>query len=322
MLLRREIHWIFDVFDRSRTKALSSTAEDRAKDGADGLPRVRGFGAAPPTPAPSAGFGRRKTPIPETTDGRVPSSVANDRGTQQGAGGDLGGYQPFGLQPAHGAASNAHAVPVAADDMADQLLSWLMDELRSGRRIQLEAVLCALGALSGYAAQQAIHEDLVKTGKLGLDEAFMLIETRAGGTFFFGELLNAVIVAKDPSQFSISKIVCDAGRQAGATSLPDIAEIIKHSAATVGVPEFGLPRLPAVHMPEIMPREAVNRFWPAARRRLAGTPPMSWPLHLALAAHKLIVQHKDAIQPDLAVRIVLESAVPMSKIDPLTVPKA
>jgi hypothetical protein len=322
MLLKREIHWIFNVFDRSRTKALSSTADDRAKDGAGGLARVRGFGAAPQTPAQSAGFGRRKTPIPETTDGRAPSSVANDRGTQEPAPrGALGGYQPFSLQSADDTA-RAHAVPLAADEMASQLLAWLSSELRSGRQVQHEAVLCALGALSGYAAQQAIHEDVVKPGKLSLDEAFVLIETRAGGTFFFGDLLNGIIVSKDPAQLSIWKIVSDAGRQAGAVNLPDITDIIKHSAASVGGPEFGVPRLSPVHMPPILPREAVNRFWPAARRRLAGTPPTSWPLHLAMAAHKLIIEQKDALRPDIAVRIVMESAVPMSKIDPLTVPKA
>ncbi len=323
MLLRREIHWIFDVFDRSRTKALSSTADDLAKLGADGAPRAnesaRRFGAAPQAPA-AGGFGRRKTPIPETTDGRAPSSVANDRGVQAPPA-PLGGYEPYSLQSAHDAKGRAHAVPVAADEIANQLVAWLTDELRSRRQVSHEAVLCALGALAGYAAQQAIHEDVVKPGKLSLDEAFVLIETRAGGTFFFGDLLNAIIVAKDPSQLSIWKIVSDAGYEAGAINLPDVTDIIKHCAATVGGPDFGIPRVAAAHLPPIMPREAVNRFWPAARRRLAGAAPMSWPLHFAMAAHKLIVEQKDAIRPDIAVRIVMESVVPMSKIDPLTVPK-
>jgi hypothetical protein len=48
---------------------------------------------------------------------------------------------------------------------------------------------------------------------------------------------------------------------------------------------------------------------------------MSWPLHLALAARKLIVDVKDAIRPDIAVQIVMESAVPMSKIEPVSLPK-
>jgi hypothetical protein len=48
---------------------------------------------------------------------------------------------------------------------------------------------------------------------------------------------------------------------------------------------------------------------------------MSWPLHLAMAAHKLIVELKDAIRPDIAVQLVMEAAVPMSKIDPVTLPK-
>ena len=85
--------------------------------------------------------------------------------------------------------------------------------------------------------------------------------------------------------------------------------------------KFGIPRVPNAHMPEIRPRDAVSRFWPATRRKLADAEPMSWPLHLAMAAHTLIVDLKDAVRPDIAVRIVMESAVPMSKIDPVTLPK-
>ncbi len=196
-------------------------------------------------------------------------------------------------------------------------------------------MLCALGALAGYAAQQAIRETLVKTGKLTLDQAFAVIETRSGEVFFFGELLNAVIVAKDsagnsngngaanggPGHASIWKIVSDGGRDAGAINLPDVTDIIKNCAATVGRDEFGIPRVADAHMPNILPREAVSRFWPAARRKLAGKDPMSWPLHLALAARSLIVSLKHTVRPDIAVQIVMEAAVPMSKIDPVSLPK-
>jgi hypothetical protein len=100
-----------------------------------------------------------------------------------------------------------------------------------------------------------------------------------------------------------------------------VTDIIRHCAATVGRDEFGIPRVPDVHMPNLLPREAVSRFWPAARRKLAGKDPMSWPLHLAMAARSLIVSLKHAVRPDIAVQIVMEAAVPMSKIDPVSLPK-
>ncbi|HEV8391175.1 MAG TPA: hypothetical protein VGQ35_15095, partial [Dongiaceae bacterium] len=56
-------------------KSLSGQAEEREKAGAASLRRQAGFDAEPP----QAGFGRRKTPIPETTDGMAPRAVANDR---------------------------------------------------------------------------------------------------------------------------------------------------------------------------------------------------------------------------------------------------
>ena len=339
MLLRREIHWIFDVFDRSRNKPLGNTAEEQEKAGAASLRRRTGFGAEPSPAAPAGnlggGFGRRQTPIPETTDGTAPRSAANDhdvgnRRFHDGrAHADTDFEKPFSLQPAHDEAGEGHAAAIVADDLSGALLGWLSDELRRGKQAQPESVLCALGALAGYAAQQAIREAVVKPGKLTLDQAFVVIETRSGEVFFFGDLLNAIIVSKDGGRnglresghASIWKIVSDAGYEAGAINLPDVTDVIKHCAATVGSQEFGIPRAPHAHMPDILPREAVSRFWPAVRRKLAGVEPMSWPLHLAMAAHMLIVELKDTIRPDIAVQLVMEAAVPMSKIDPVTLPK-
>lgn len=248
-------------------------------------------------------------------------SVANDRAARADDGIELSFASE---QSVESRAAASHE----SDALTGELVDWLQFELRRGRDVQQEAVLCALGALAGYAAQQAIRETLVKTGKLTLDQAFAVIETRAGEVFFFGELLGAVIVARDGApngngadHASIWKIVSEGGRDAGAINLPDVTDIIKNCAATVGRDEFGIPRVGDAHMPNILPREAVSRFWPAARRKLADKDPMSWPLHFAMAARSLIVSLKHAVRPDIAVQIVMEAAVPMSKIDPVSLPK-
>ena len=41
---------------------------------------------------------------------------------------------------------------------------------------------------------------------------------------------------------------------------------------------------------------------------------------MAHAAQKLMLAMKGSIAPDLAVKIVMEAAVPMSRVDPATVP--
>ena len=324
---------------------MSSRAEEQDKGVGAALRRSDGFGAPPapaavpgvPAAAPgvsSGGFGRRATPIPSTTNGMPPLTVANDRAAPADDGIELSfAAEAERRDPRH---RDHAAASDESDALTSELVDWLQFELRRGRDTQQEAVLCALGALAGYAAQQAIREALVKTGKLTLDQAFAVIETRSGEVFFFGELLNAVIVAKDgarnssngngaanggPGHASIWKIVSDGGRDAGAINLPDVTDIIKNCAATVGRDEFGIPRVADAHMPNILPREAVSRFWPAARRKLAGKDPMSWPLHLAMAARSLIVSLKHAVRPDIAVQIVMEAAVPMSKIDPVSLPK-
>jgi hypothetical protein len=309
---------------------LASRAEEQSKVAGAPVRRAEGFAAATAPVAPG-GFGRRANPIPSTTNGAVPLSVANDRAARAD--------ESIELTFAAERAVESRAPSSDGDsELTHELIDWLQFELRRGREVQPEALLCAFGALAGYAAQQAIREALVKTGKLTLDQAFAVIETRSGEVFFFGELLNAVIVAKDGARNSSSnnggngapgvsghasiwKIVSEGGFDAGAINLPDVADVIKHCAATVGRDEFGIPRVPDAHMPNILPREAVSRFWPAARRKLAGLDPMSWPLQLALAARSLIVSSKHAVRPDIAVQIVMEAAVPMSKIDPVSLPK-
>jgi hypothetical protein len=70
----------------------------------------------------------------------------------------------------------------------------------------------------------------------------------------------------------------------------------------------------------MLPRVALERFWPGARLLLTLSEPMSWPLHMAHAAQKLMQAMKGSITPDLAVRTIMEAAVPMSRVDPTTVP--
>ncbi len=326
------------MFDRSR-KTLSSAAAGETGD--DALPRFQpqpgGFGkrqtpvgdggapgAAAPMPAARATARTDSTARPAATDN--PSGYSNDNprretSTRETATRD----NPLGMVDIGGGlATFGDGKEPGPDHVPTRLAQWISKEFRHLRDAQCETALTVVGALAGFAAQQGIWEAMVKPGKMAIQEAFVVIETRSGETYFFGDFLNTILAAMDPAQLSVWKIVGGAARAMGAETVPDLTPIFKHCAETVGTGSFGLPRLPDGHLPAILPREAVNRYWPEARRILASRAdpePMTWALDVAVAAQQLMLGMKDRIDPLLAAQAVMEAAVPMSRIDPMTVPK-
>jgi hypothetical protein len=302
-------------------RADQTEAPDRKQDAAKaegGLPRFQ--------PQPG-GFGRRSTPVGAKPaaigDGDAPpqpqfrnSAETRTGGASGNQGGAAGSLSP--PAPAHGPVV-AHRSPVLGD-VPTRVADWLMREMKDERGIHCETTLTVIGALAGYAAQQALWEGMVKPGKLAISEAFEVVETRSGATYFFGDALDTILASMEPKHVSVWKIVSGGALTAGGDHLPDVSELLRHAAATAGTAAFGLPRLPDEHLPSILPRAALERFWPGARLLLTLADPLQWPLHMAHAARKLMLAMRDSIAPDLAVRIVMEAAVPMSRVDPTTVP--
>jgi hypothetical protein len=236
----------------------------------------------------------------------------------------------------------------AAEFALTNLLSYLIDAHKDLRRGLVESLMTATGALAGFAAQHAIWERVVRPGHMPEHGgqnlragAFVVATATSGEKFYFGDLLNAYLVPKDTMHVPLGPGVHTLWSIAGAAvavcgraplTMGEVAEIFRHNAATIGSAAFGLPRLPAGHAPVLAPREALNAAWPAAleilERRDApgarGLPvkPEHAPTVCALAAHKLIVATKDALDPALSMRILFEAAVPMSKIDPASVRQA
>jgi len=320
--------------------------EDRKRDEAKveaGMPRF--------LPQPG-GFGRRATPVdanpgganpggatsvggapaavsapdPKPVEAEAPANSGENSGVNSSAnpqprfrkpdqspGGSEGGTVGWARH------APANAAPVLGD-IPTRIADWLMRELKDGRGVHCETMLTAVGALAGYAAQQSLWEGMVKPGKLAISQAFKVVETPSGGSYFFGNPLDAILASVEPKHQSIWKIVAGGALSGGGEHLPDIGNLFRHCEATAGTSQFGLPRLPDDHLPGMLPREALERFWPGARLLLALAEPLTWPVHMAHAAQKLMLAMKGSIAPDLAVKIVMEAAVPMSRVDPMTVP--
>ncbi|MEZ5830665.1 MAG: hypothetical protein R3D05_05760 [Dongiaceae bacterium] len=300
-----------DAADRKRGEANAATPFG------DGLPRFQ--------PQPG-GFGRRATPVSKPV-----AVVTNDAATGEPEVGEseageikLGLSAPPQITKTELRFGSGQRVAPATGpvlgDIPARLADWLMRELKDQRGIHCETMLTVVGALCGYAAQQALWEGMVKSGKLAITEAFKIVETPSGETLFFGDAVDTLLVSVEPKQASVWKIVAGGALTGGGDHLPDIDNLLRYCEATAGTSQFGLPRLPDDHLPGILPRAALDRFWPGTRLLLALAEPSQWPLHMAHAAQKLMHAMRGSIAPDLAVKIVMEAAVPMSRVDPTTVP--
>jgi hypothetical protein len=205
-----------------------------------------------------------------------------------------------------------------ANKVSSELMEMLFVELKDSAVVHPETALTALGALAGFSGQMAIWETVIKTGKMPEDKAFAVVRTKNGETYYFGDLLNEFLFGNKPGTFSICAMVLSAAQQCGAQTLPDIGDIVRHVAGTVGTDAFGIPRLPPQHMPKSPPIELLDKFWNPVRNFLVVNvhSPVQWPLVIALSSQKVIAMAKSAIDPVLAAQVFMEASIPMARIDP------
>ena len=200
-----------------------------------------------------------------------------------------------------------------SEAIADEILGVLMSAYEDDRGVHAETILSCLGALAGYASQIAIREALVDTGKLGLEQAFVEIRTRDNQIYYFGDVLNLMLIETERSVWAV---VSRAAREAGGGTMPDIREIASHAAATVGTAQFAALRVPAENLPKESPLVSLRRHWRPlyARIRAHGVDPMLLGWYFSLAAQQVITMARGVLAPGVACRIVMESAVAMSKV--------
>ena len=225
-----------------------------------------------------------------------------------------------GLAAAPSAAQGSTpAQPTQADPLAGAKLGaqvvfeQLIRAMKNDKGVHAESLLCALGALAGYSCQASLRADALAKG---LPEQAYLTEigTRDGKKFFFGDVLNKPLAE---SNLSVWNIAAGAARQAGCATPPDLAEIFKHTSQVVGGPQFGAPRLPAGHPTGDLPINYVRAFWPVLLPEVGKScaAPDLWPVAFALATVHAITLARSTLDPCVALTIVMESAVPMSRID-------
>jgi hypothetical protein len=240
-------------------------------------------------------------------------------------------------------------VNLAIGSLRDSLMMWLTSE----RGVHAETLLVSIGAIAGFAAQCAVNERIKKRDIPGADKDMpgpelakllhdrglaVQVTAKSGETYQFGDLINGYLVQqKTTLNHSLFAIIAGAAIQTGVkpAELPDYIPMFSHAAKTIGTPEYGILHPPEHLVPQLTPREALERFWPRVKfifERTDGqgvvTPakgrnvrPEYWPLITALVARQLLLFAKDTVDPRVSVALIIESAIVMSKIDPKTVPQ-
>jgi hypothetical protein len=198
-------------------------------------------------------------------------------------------------------------------------------QIKSSGQIHAPTLLSELGALAGFSVQMSIRKAIIEPQKLDPDTLLVEALTRNGEKFFFSDLMNFMLFENmEAPPYSVWAYVADAVPADTWMLLPDIPEIVSNAARSIGSRRFGVPRVPPPHVPHKLPRAALDEHWAmvrdeliASRRDAAG-----WPYDLAAAARWQMLTGRETLELPLAATIVMEAAVPMSKVDPTSVPGA
>jgi hypothetical protein len=241
------------------------------------------------------------------------------------------------------------AANLAIGTLRDSLLKWL----KTDRGVHAETLMVAVGAIAGFAAQNAVWQTVARSGKavrqldpanLHADSSFLFVVARSGEKFYVGELLNGYLAPEAGAgatiKYPLWNLIAATALEAGVSisDLPDLREMFRYVSKTVGTDAFAIVRAEAGHQPGLSARQALKMYWPYAKLILGRTDellsrteglgaertsvaPEHWPIVVALVAKQLITLAKDTLNPRQSVALSMESAIAASKVDPDTVPQ-
>ncbi|MGM3277355.1 hypothetical protein [Ralstonia sp. 24A2] len=199
---------------------------------------------------------------------------------------------------------------VGAKIASKEIYHSTMKALQNERGVHVETLFTALGALAGFACQMGLRAEYAARSET---PPFVVIQGVDGHVFFFGDILNAPLAE---TQYSVWSLVAGQAQNLGAASLPDLGETFTHVSKTCGTEGFGVPRYPGEGRSNDLPVRLLQVFWPHLQPRVSKfcMTPTTWHIAYGLAIQEAMAMAKSAINPGAAATIVMECAIPMSKI--------
>ncbi len=230
---------------------------------------------------------------------------------------------------------------LAVGNLRDSLLKWLRNE----KGVHAETLLTTIGAITGFAAQNAVWKMVAersqtvpnfRRGEPPVPTAgFFSMTISSGEKFYFGDLLNSFLYPQKESKYlTLWNCAGGAAKEASVQpdALPPVPEMFGYVTSCVGTANYGVPRVPAEHRASITAPQVIKMVWSRVRAIFEEPVPKMmgkiaqaesplneehWPLIGSLVAAQFITRAKAVVDLKTAFTIVMESAIAASKIDPI-----
>jgi hypothetical protein len=206
------------------------------------------------------------------------------------------------------------------------LVENVQRRLTIDNRIHAETYIAAVGAIAGFAAQCTLFDTLVPQMGVNIN----VVTTKSGDRYWFGDRLNEMLLPKSDQDAptKVWSVAAGAALAAGLAreNLPDLSKMFAHVSSTIGAENEGLPSVPRERQPHLRGRELLKAVWPLVlicfsgkfpgHDREYGAAPRSWWSAIAAqASARPVLAVKQVLAPDVALTILMETAIYTSKID-------
>jgi hypothetical protein len=205
------------------------------------------------------------------------------------------------------AARRAQDPLVGAKIGAEEVSRRLLQAMATDRGVHVESLLAVCGALAGHAWQARLRASALAAGQTE-PEGLHVVATQNGSAYLVGEGLAQGLFN---DRYSTWGLAAAAAQQVGCTVLPDPMVLWRHGLDSLGQEAFGVPQVPSRHQPSPDSLQSLPSLWPALLPLAQRFCPDSaeWPVLFGLLAQQAITMGREVIDPCLALRIVMDTAI-------------
>ena len=215
---------------------------------------------------------------------------------------------------------------VACNFALAHLVGNIPNRLKIDGRVHAETYIATVGAIAGYAAQRTLFAGSPPVMGVNINR----VGTANGEQYWFGDTLNNMLVPRTNAEGNRCVWSLAVGGAVGAglqtQQVPSVEAMFKHVSSTIGGSNEGKSSVPAKHQAQLAARDLLKAVWPLAvtcfsgklpgANREFGAAPASWWSAIAAQASSRPVQDvKNVLPPNIALTLLMETAIYCSKID-------
>jgi hypothetical protein len=215
---------------------------------------------------------------------------------------------------------------VACNLALGHLVENLPRRLTVDGRIHAETYISAVGAIAVYAAQRTLFAESPPVMGVNINR----VGVASGEQYWFGDALNNMLVPKTESEGNrcVWSLAVGGAMSAGIQpqQLPKLDAMFRHVASTIGGANEGKSSVPPDHQAHLPAHDLLKAAWPAAIMCFSGkfpdasheygvAPVAWWSAIAAQASSRAIQDVKSVLPPDIALTLLMESAIYCSKLN-------